>query len=71
MNDDLISYDKIISEEYSSTYSITILQHYQVFIFETPDHRCSEGHLDTLQQEAGASWGDMLPWIPRTKGYPR
>ena len=43
----------------------------QVFIFETPDHRCSEDVLDKIQMQTGTSWEDMLPWIPRIKGYPR
>ena len=43
----------------------------QVFIFESPDHRCSDTLLDSYQTETSANWGDMLPWIPRLKGYPR
>jgi len=42
----------------------------QVFIFDTPNHRCSEVVLDSFQETTGALWDDMLPWIPRIKGYP-
>jgi len=42
----------------------------QVFIFNTPQHRCSDQVLDYFQAETKASWADMLPWIPRERGYP-
>jgi hypothetical protein len=42
----------------------------QVFIFTTPAHRCSEPVTDGWQSESLASWEDVLPWIPRERGYP-
>ena len=42
-----------------------------MFIFNTPQHRCADPVLDYFQEETKASWEDMLPWIPRQRGYPR
>lgn len=42
----------------------------QVFIFDTPQHRCSDPVLDYYQEQSKASSEDMLPWIPRQRGYP-
>jgi len=42
----------------------------QVFIFETPEHRCADEVLDYFQSGSQATWEEMLPWIPREKGYP-
>jgi len=42
----------------------------QVFIFDTPQHRCSEPVLDFFEAETKSTWEDMLPWIPRQRGYP-
>ena len=43
----------------------------KVFIFVTPDHRCSEETLDKFHSSSNIEWDEMLPWIPRIKGYPR
>ena len=53
------------------SYHNTFLFSPQVFIFLTPEHRCSDPLLDSLQTQHGASWDDLLPWIPRLKGYPK
>ena len=42
----------------------------QVFIFNTPAHRCSDDVIDFEQGRAGASWEEVLPWVPRETGYP-
>jgi len=42
----------------------------QVFIFDTPAHRCTDPVLDFYHQQSKSSWEDMLPWIPREGGYP-
>lgn len=42
----------------------------QVFIFDTPAHRCADPILDYYQDKTKASWDYMLPWIPRERGYP-
>ena len=42
----------------------------QVFIFNTPAHRCSDDVIDSEQGRAGASWEEVLPWVPRETGYP-
>ena len=47
-----------------------ILKNVQVFIFNTPAHRCSDDVIDFEQGRAGASWEEVLPWVPRETGYP-
>jgi len=42
----------------------------QVFIFDTPEHRCSDTILDSYQNNFQATWEDMLPLVPRERGYP-
>ena len=42
----------------------------QVFIFTTPAHRCSDDVIDFEQGRVGASWEEVLPWVPRETGYP-
>ena len=42
----------------------------QVFIFNTPAHRCSDDVIDFEQGRTGASWEEVLPWVPRETGYP-
>ena len=47
-----------------------ILNNVQVFIFNTPAHRCSDKVIDFEQGRTGASWEEVLPWVPRESGYP-
>lgn len=42
----------------------------QVFIFSTPDHRCTDSTIDFQKTAHAASWSDVLPWVPREHGYP-
>ena len=42
----------------------------QVFIFNTPAHRCSDDVINFEQGRSGASWEEVLPWVPRESGYP-
>ena len=37
-----------------------------MFIFNTPEHRCSDPRID----EHSAAWEEVLPWVPRERGYP-
>lgn len=39
----------------------------QEFIFTTPAHRCSDEVIDSEQGRVGASWDDVLPWVPRER----
>ena len=49
---------------------ISIIVNVQVFIFNTPAHRCSDDVIDSEQGRVGASWEEVLPWVPREAGYP-
>lgn len=42
----------------------------QVFIFDTPIHRCADPVTDHHERSSSALWSDTLPWTPREKGYP-
>ena len=41
-----------------------------MFIFNTPAHRCSDDVITWEQRRSGASWEEVLPWVPRESGYP-
>ena len=60
-------YTQVMLGQYKSPFSPSCIK---VFIFSTPAHRCSDDVIDSEQGRVGASWEDVLPWVPRETGYP-
>jgi len=65
-------YQKLLSGifVFYTTFLCGLNYYTQVFIFTTPAHRCSDDVIDSEQGRVGASWEEVLPWVPRETGYP-
>jgi len=53
-----------------TTFLCGINYYTQVFIFDTPPHRCHDAVVDGYKEKFHATSEDILPWVPRQRGYP-
>jgi len=53
-----------------TTFLCGINYYTQIFIFDTPDHRCQLPEIENYVTQSSATWKDILPWVPRNQGYP-